>query len=119
MRRDDPSDRLGVVVGEDRDEVDARVGGKYRLVFDVKPDPMTFFGTYLEVTPHTRIVWTNEESDDGAVTTVTFEEEDGRTHLTLTELYPSAEALEAERGAEDGLPEQFTQLDALLVTLGG
>jgi uncharacterized protein YndB with AHSA1/START domain len=71
------------------------------------------------VTPHTRLVWTNEEDDQGAVTTVTFEERGGRTHLTLSELYPSAEALEAQRGAEEALPEQFEQLDALLASLGG
>ena len=67
--------------------------------------------------PNERIVWTNEESDDGSVTTVTLEETDGKTLLTLSELYPSREALEAEHGAEDGLPEQFEQLDELLLTL--
>jgi uncharacterized protein YndB with AHSA1/START domain len=101
-------------------EMDVRTGGTYCLTFGQDAaSAFAFHGRYIEVTPHTRIVWTNEESDDGAVTTVTFEEKDGRTHLTLTELYPSAEALEAERGAEDGLPEQFAQLDALLLTLGG
>ena len=67
----------------------------------------------------TRLVWTNEESDDGAVTKVTFEEKDGKTLLVLHELYPSKEALdEAVAGMEDGMPEQFEQLDELLVTLG-
>jgi DNA-binding transcriptional ArsR family regulator len=54
----------------------------------------------------------------GRVTTVTFEERDGKTLLTLHELYPSKEALDAGRGAEEGMPEQFEQLDELLVTLG-
>ena len=55
-------------------EMDVRVGGKYRLEFE--PDGMAFFGTYLEVTPHSRLVWTNEEGGEGGpVTTVTFEEE--------------------------------------------
>ncbi len=75
-------------------------------------------GKYIEVTPHSRLVWTNEESDDGAVTTVTFEEKGDKTLLVLHELYPSKEALdEAIAGMEDGMPEQFEQLDELLVTL--
>ena len=98
-------------------EMDVRVGGKYRLEFE--PDAMAFFGTYLEVTPHSRLVWTNDESEDGAVTTVTFEEKGGKTLLVLHELYPSKEALDAAgTGAADAMPEQFEQLDELLVTLG-
>lgn len=99
-------------------EQDVRAGGGYRLVFDLGDSKtMAFFGTYIEVTPPTRLSWTNEESDDGAVTTVTFEERDGKTHLTFSELYPSKEALDRNIGSTDGLPEQFAQLDALLPTL--
>ena len=80
---------------------------------------MVFFGRYIEVTPHSRLVWTNEESDQGSVTTVTFEEKGGKTLLVMHELYPSKEALdEAIAGMEDGMPEQFEQLDELLATLG-
>jgi uncharacterized protein YndB with AHSA1/START domain len=80
---------------------------------------MAFFGRYIEVTPHSRLVWTNDESDDGAVTTVTFEEKDGKTLLVMHELYPSKEALDgAIAGMEGGMPETFAQLDELLVTLG-
>jgi uncharacterized protein YndB with AHSA1/START domain len=80
---------------------------------------MAFFGKYIEVTPHSRLVWTNDESDDGAVTTVTFEEKGGKTLLVLHELYPSKEALDgAIAGMEGGMPEQFEQLDEVLVTLG-
>jgi uncharacterized protein YndB with AHSA1/START domain len=100
-------------------EVDVRVGGRYRIEFGLDASkPMAFFGRYLEVTPPSRLVWTNEESEEGAVTTVTFEERDGRTLLVLHELYPSKEALdEAIAGMEDGMPEQFEQLDELLDTL--
>jgi uncharacterized protein YndB with AHSA1/START domain len=99
-------------------EMDVRVGGKYRLVFE--NDAMAFFGTYLEVTPHSRLVWTNEESGEGGpVTTVTFEEKGGKTLLVLHELYPSKEALDAAgTGAADMMGEIFGQLDELLVTLG-
>jgi uncharacterized protein YndB with AHSA1/START domain len=101
-------------------EMDVRVGGSYRLAFGHDAsNAWAFFGKYIEVTPHSRLVWTNEESDDGAVTTVTFEEKDGKTLLVLHELYPSKEALdEAIAGMEEGMPEQFEQLDELLVTLG-
>jgi uncharacterized protein YndB with AHSA1/START domain len=57
---------------------------------------MAFFGTYLEVTPHSRLVWTNEEGGEGGpVTTVTFEDKAGKTLLVLHELYSSKEALDA------------------------
>ena len=101
-------------------EMDVRAGGSYRLEFDheASPTPMAFFGKYLEVIPHSRLVWTNEESADGAVTTVTFEEKGGKTLLVLHELYPSKEALVALAGMESGMPESFAQLDELLVASG-
>jgi uncharacterized protein YndB with AHSA1/START domain len=101
-------------------EMDVRVGGKYRLVFSHgASEPMAFFGRYLEVTPYSRLVWTNEESDDGPVTTVTLEEKDGKTLLTMHELHPSKEALDAAgTGSADAMVETFAQLDELLVTLG-
>jgi uncharacterized protein YndB with AHSA1/START domain len=100
-------------------EMDVRVGGKYRLVFSHGGSEMAFFGTYLEVTPHSRLVWTNEEGGDaGQVTTVTLEEQGGKTLVVLHDLYPSKEALDAGSGSTDGMPETFEQLDELLVTLG-
>ncbi|MDW2981273.1 MAG: SRPBCC family protein [Rhodanobacter sp.] len=98
-------------------DMDVRTGGTYRLVFrhPMSDQPMAFFGTYREVTPNERIVWTNEESDQGAVTTVTFEEDGGKTQVTFHELYPTEAALdEALAGSAEGLPEQFAQLDELL-----
>ena len=99
-------------------EMDVRVGGTYRLEFE--PEGMAFFGTYLDVTPHSRLVWTNEEGGEGGpVTTVTFEEKGGKTLLVMHELYPSKEALDAAgTGAADAMGETFEQLDELLVTLG-
>jgi uncharacterized protein YndB with AHSA1/START domain len=101
-------------------EADVRVAGRYRFEFghDVSKT-MAFFGRYLEVTPYSRLVWTNEESDDGPVTTVTFEEKGGKTLLVMHELYPSKHALDnAIAGTEGGMPETFEQLDELLVTVG-
>jgi uncharacterized protein YndB with AHSA1/START domain len=105
-------------------EMDVRVGGRYRLVFShpASPNPMEFFGRYLEVTPPSRLVWTNEEGgDSGQVTTVTFEEKGGKTLLVMHDLYPSKEALDqaiASGSTGDGTNETFDQLDELLVTLG-
>jgi uncharacterized protein YndB with AHSA1/START domain len=100
-------------------EVDARVGGKYRLVFDHGgPEPAAFFGSYVEVKPYSRLVWTNEEGGEGgAVTTVTFEEKGDKTLLVMRDLYPSKEALEAFAGMEEGIGESLEQLDELVVSL--
>ena len=101
-------------------EMDVRTGGRYRLVFGDDPAcTMAFFGTYLEVVPDKRIVWTNEESGDpGSVTTVTFEERDGKTLLVMSERYPTKEALdEAGTGAQEATHETFGQLDELLAEL--
>jgi uncharacterized protein YndB with AHSA1/START domain len=98
-------------------EMDVRVGGKYRLVFG---QGMEFFGKYIEVTPYSRLVWTNDEGGEGGpVTTVTFEERGAKTVLVMHELYPSKEALDAAgTGAADAMGETFGQLDELLVALG-
>jgi uncharacterized protein YndB with AHSA1/START domain len=100
-------------------ELDVRVGGTYRLVFgEDASQTMAFFGRYLEVVPHSRIVWTNDEAgENGAVSTVTFTEEGGQTRVVLHELYPSKEVLDASLGAYDGMSETFDQLEQLLVTL--
>jgi len=100
-------------------EMDVRVGGMYRLVFGHDAsETSAFFGRYIEVTPHSRLVWTNEEGGGEAITTVTFEEKGGKTLLVLHELHPSKEAVDDAIGFGDGLRETFEQLDELLVTLG-
>jgi uncharacterized protein YndB with AHSA1/START domain len=105
-------------------EMDIRTGGSYRLVFQhpASGQPMAFFGRYLEVTPPSRLVWTNDESGEGgAVTTVTFEDRGGETVVVLSDLYPSKQALDEAiaSGSTSGFGEQFEQLDALLLTLDG
>jgi uncharacterized protein YndB with AHSA1/START domain len=101
-------------------EADVRVGGRYRLVFSHEASTMEVFGRYLEVTPHSRLVWTNDEGDDGgAVTTVTFEEQGGKTLLAVHDLYPSKQALDSAiaSGATSGMPETLEQLDEFVVSL--
>ena len=103
-------------------DMDVRVGGGYRLVFKhpASGEPMAFFGKYIEVIPNARIVWSNDESPDGAVTTVTLEEKDGKTLIVMHDLYPTKEALDAamESGSTSWFSETFEQLDAFLVALG-
>ena len=102
-------------------ETDVRTGGSYRFVFGhaASEQPMAFFGRYIEVTPPSRLVWTNEEGEDGAVTTVTFEERDGKTRVVVHDLYPSKAALDDAIASEStgAWPEQFEALDDLLTTL--
>jgi uncharacterized protein YndB with AHSA1/START domain len=102
-------------------EVDARTGGTYRFVFShtASEQPLAFFGRYIEVTPPSRLVWTNDEDGEGgAVTTVTFEERGSETLVVMRDLYPSKEALDGAiaSGSTSGFGESFEQLDALLVT---
>jgi uncharacterized protein YndB with AHSA1/START domain len=104
-------------------EMDVRTGGAYRLVFARgDAEPMAFYGSYREVTPHLRLVWTNEEGgpDNAQVTTVTFEEKGGKTLVVMTELHPSKESLDEScaSGVQPGMLEAFEQLAELLVDLG-
>ena len=100
--------------------MDVRTGGTYRLEFAGEGDTsFAFFGRYLDVVPPHRIVWSNDEGPDGAISTVTLVEQDGKTHLTFSEAYPSKAALEASLGGLDAAPEQFDQLDAILAELAG
>ena len=111
-----PKDAPGTLVSCD---MDVRTGGKYRLEFSFGDQTMAFYGKYLDVVPDSRIVWTNDEGEEeGAVTTVTFEDRGGKTFLTFHEIYPSKEALdEAMVGSAAGLPQQLDQLDELLPSL--
>ena len=99
-------------------EMDVRAGGTYRFVFQVDPTTtMAFFGRYLEVSRPSRLVWTNEEGEgDAVVSTVTFDEDQGRTRLVVRDLYPSKDALDdaIASGSTAGWDEMLDQLDELL-----
>lgn len=106
-------------------DIDARIGGGYRLVFrhPSSEQPMAFFGTYLEVSPYSRLAWTNDEAgENGPVTTVTFEEKAGATVVVVHDLYPSKEVLDEAitSGSTSGdMAETFEQLDELLASMAG
>jgi uncharacterized protein YndB with AHSA1/START domain len=75
-------------------EVDFRVGGRYRFAM-MGPDGhqnTPFGGKYLEIVPNKRIVFDDAFESPGAermVVTVTFDEEDGKTTLTIHTLFES------------------------------
>jgi uncharacterized protein YndB with AHSA1/START domain len=100
-------------------EMNVRVPGGYRLVFAGNPEPIAFFGKYLEVTPPSRLSWSNDESPEGAITTVTFEDRGSQTLVVVRDLYPSREVLDAAiaSGSTGAFPEAFEQLDELLLSL--
>ncbi|MBS1726420.1 MAG: SRPBCC domain-containing protein [Armatimonadetes bacterium] len=97
-------------------DMDIRVGGQYRLAFLHEGSTMEFFGTYVEVTPTSRLVWTNDEGDAGqTITTVTFEEMEDQTLLVIHDRFPTPEAVET--GATGAMPEVLDQLEELLATM--
>ena len=97
-------------------DMDVREGGQYRLVFRHEDSEMAFFGTYLEAVPCSRLVWTNDEGDAGQqITTVTFEETDGKTVVVMHDRYPTTEAIDS--GATGALPEAMAQLDELMTEM--
>ena len=100
-------------------EMDVRVGGSYRLEFGADgEDTFAFFGQYIEVVPSEKLVWTNDEGESVAISTVIFAEESGRTLLTFSEVHPSKDALDQSLGGMEATPEQFDQLDVVLASLG-
>jgi uncharacterized protein YndB with AHSA1/START domain len=116
-----PRSRSVSLVGCD---ADVRPGGSYRYVLRLPSgQEIGFSGQYTEVTPYTRLVYTQffePMREAGAVVvTVTFAERDGKTDLVSHELYPSKEALDAatESGMADGARETMEQLEELIATL--
>jgi uncharacterized protein YndB with AHSA1/START domain len=105
-------------------ESDLRVGGTYRYAFGRDPkNPEVFSGRYVEVSSPSRLVLTQvyeRMSDAGeAIVTATFEESQGKTRLTLHQLFPSKEALEGAlaSGMEPGMRVTLDQLDALVTAM--
>ena len=108
-------------------EADVRAGGWYRYVMrhDAHGE-MAFSGKYREVTPVSRLVYTevfeptaSGSDEEGAIVTVTFDDRDGKTHVVSHSLFPSADVLDAviATGMEGGMRESMDQLDALVASL--
>lgn len=91
------------------------------MTFGYEDSTFEFYGRYLEVAPPLRLVWTNDEGDEGeTITTLTLEESNGKTLLVVHDLYPSKEALDGAiaSGSTSGMPESLGQLDELVASLG-
>ena len=100
-------------------EMDLRPGGAYRFVWRKEDGTeMTITGTVREVEAPERMVSTEEWGGDWpeALNTIDFAEDDGRTTLTTTTVYPSKEARYAALGTgmTDGMSASYDNLEALL-----
>ena len=121
-----PKSHRVAVVGCD---VDLRVGGTYRYVLRLEAGgQLAFSGKYTEVTPHSRLVYTEnfeptasgvQPGDASLINTVTFDEHDGKTHVVSRSLCPSKDLRDAilATGMEHGMREAWDQLDALVASL--
>jgi uncharacterized protein YndB with AHSA1/START domain len=105
-------------------EADVRTGGSYRYVFGRDPKhPMAFSGTYIEVTPPSRLEWTQVfeqmRAAGEAIVTATFDEREGKTELVVHQHYASKEALDGAiaSGMEKGMRETYEQLEELVEAL--
>ena len=75
-------------------EIDLRVGGRWRFVNRHPNGEVAFYGEYREITPPSRLVFTEifeQYPDSVSVVTSDFTDEDGKTRLTATVRYPSLE----------------------------
>jgi uncharacterized protein YndB with AHSA1/START domain len=102
---------------------DLKVGGTFRHAWrNADGAEMTMHGVYREVVPPERIVRTEVFEMGGnaqigeQVATLVLAEQDGRTALTVTVLFPSREARDATiaSGMERGVAASYDRLAALL-----
>lgn len=105
------------------DEMDVRVGGRWRFVMkDADGTESGFRGTYREVTSPERIVQTFEwEGMPGhvSVETSTFEDLGDRTRVITSSLFHTTEERDGmlESGMESGLRDTHARFDELLARL--
>lgn len=97
-------------------EVDLRPGGKWHYINRHPKGDAEFYGEYREIVPPERIVFTEIFApfpDSGAIVTVTLAEEDGKTRMTMTALYPSPEVRDivVKSGMERGAAISYDRLE--------
>ena len=109
-------------------EADVRVGGRYRYHLRHAHGDFAFAGEYLEVTPPSRVVYTEiyeptasgTKPGDVAITvTVTFSERGGQTHVVSHSQCPTPQVRDAiiASGMEAGMRETMDQLETLVESL--
>jgi uncharacterized protein YndB with AHSA1/START domain len=110
-------------------EIDLRVGGKWRYAMET-PDgfEVAFHGEYREIVPNERLVTTEtyeglpegvSEEDAATLNTATFEEEDGRTTLTIVVQAKNKASRDAivESGMEAGLQDALDLAEEVVLSL--
>jgi uncharacterized protein YndB with AHSA1/START domain len=108
-------------------EIDLRVGGKWRSVMVTTEGgiEVAFHGEYREIEPYDRIVSTEayegvpNPDENATLNTVTFEETDGRTLVTVLVDAPSKEVRDAiiESGMEAGMQDAYDLLEQVAISL--
>jgi uncharacterized protein YndB with AHSA1/START domain len=103
--------------------VDLRPGGKWRFVNRMpKGDLVAFYGVYREVAPPGRVVFTEifeQFPDAESVVTAMLTEENGKTRLTATVLYPSREVRDMvlQSGMARGAGISYDRLEEVVAGL--
>jgi uncharacterized protein YndB with AHSA1/START domain len=104
-------------------EVDLRPGGDWRFVNRTPTGELaTFYGVYREIAPPNRMVFTEIFApfpDAESVVTVVLTDENGKTRLTLTALYPSLDIRDAvlKTGMAKGAAISYDRLEELAARL--
>ena len=104
-------------------EVDLRPGGKWRFVNQTpKGELAAFYGEYREIAPPDRLVFTEiyePYPDAVSVVTTVFTEEQGKTRMTATVMYPSREVRDMVKatGMERGAALSYDRLDDVVRSL--
>ena len=104
-------------------EIDLRPGGAWRFVNRTpKGELVAFYGVYREIAPPERLVYTEifeQFPDTESVVTAVFTEENGKTRLTVTALYPSLEVRDVvlKSGMEKGAAISYDRLEDVVSRL--
>ena len=100
-------------------EIDLRPGGAWRFVNRHPKGEVAFYGEYREITPPSRLVFTEifeQFPDSVSVVTAVFAEENGKTRFTATVLYPSLEVRDMviQSGMSSGAGISYDRLEDLV-----
>lgn len=101
-------------------EIDLRPGGAWRFVGrGPEGDFPAFYGTYREIAPPERLVYTEffePFPDVGSLISTVFTEEDGKTRMTVTCLYPSLDVRDMvlSTGMSKGAGLSYDRLEDLV-----
>ncbi|HTN84194.1 MAG TPA: SRPBCC family protein [Sorangium sp.] len=103
-------------------EIDLRQGGKWRFVNRHPQGEAAFHGEYKEITPPSRLVFTEifeDYPDTVSVVTTVLTDEGGKTRMTATVRYPSLEVRDIVMGTgmAHGAGLSYDRLEDLVAQL--